>query len=61
LDEMSDDGAMAVFRALGDPIRLELMLVLGEGDGVSVTELADWLLRTSEEWDVRLVAQGREA
>jgi DNA-binding transcriptional ArsR family regulator len=31
---------MAVFRTLGDPTRLELMRVLGEGNEVSVTELA---------------------
>ena len=103
MDEMSDDGAMAVFRALGDPTRLELMRVLGEGDGVSATELAvrmpitrqavakqiamleeagliarghrgravvyrvqpdamteaaDWLLRASVAWDVRLAGLG---
>ena len=103
MDEMSDDGAMAVFRALGDPTRLELMRVLGEGNGASATELAvrlpitrqavakqiavleeaglvvrghrgravvyrvepdvmteaaDWLLRTSVAWDVRLAGLG---
>jgi DNA-binding transcriptional ArsR family regulator len=40
MNEMRDDGAMAVFRALGDLTRLELMRVLGEGDGALATELA---------------------
>ena len=103
MDQMNDSEAMAVFRALGDPTRFELMRVLGEGDGTSATELAvrlpitrqavakqiavleeaglvvrghrgravvyrvrpdvmteaaDWLLRPSVAWDVRLAGLG---
>ena len=95
--------ATTIFRALGDPTRLEMMQVLGEGDGASATELAvrlpitrqavakhvavlsdagllereqrgravvyrvqpdamteaaDWLLRASVAWDVRLANLG---
>jgi DNA-binding transcriptional ArsR family regulator len=100
---MNTSEATAIFRALGDPTRLELMQVLGEGNGVSATELAvrlpitrqavtkhiavlseaglvgreqrgravvyrvepdvmteaaDWLLRASVAWDVRLAGLG---
>lgn len=100
---MKTEEATAIFRALGDPMRLELMQVLGEGRGASATELAvrlpitrqavakhvavlseaglvgreqrgravvyhaqpdvmteaaDWLLRASVAWDVRLANLG---
>lgn len=100
---MNSAEATAIFRALGDPTRLELMQVLGAGDGASATELAvrlpvtrqavtkhmavlseagllereqrgravvyrvrpdvmteaaDWLLRASVAWDVRLADLG---
>jgi len=100
---MNNDEATAIFRALGDPTRLELMQVLSEGDGESatalavrmpitrqavakhiavleeagligreprgravvyrvqpdvMTEAADWLLRASVAWDVRLAGLG---
>lgn len=100
---MKTEEATAIFRALGDPTRLEMMQVLGEGSGATATELAvrlpitrqavakhvtvlseagllereqrgravvyhvqpdvmteaaDWLLRASVAWDVRLADLG---
>lgn len=100
---MKTEEATAIFRALGDPTRLEVMQVLGGGSGATATELAlrlpitrqavakhvavlseagllereqrgraviyhaqpdvlteaaDWLLRASVAWDVRLANLG---
>ncbi len=40
---MNTTEASAVFRALGDPMRLEVLQLLGEADGASATALADRL------------------
>jgi DNA-binding transcriptional ArsR family regulator len=40
---MNATEASAVFRALGDPTRLEVLRLLGTGDGATATALADRL------------------
>lgn len=40
---MNATEASAVFRALGDPMRLEVLQLLGEADGASATALANRL------------------
>lgn len=40
---MNTTEASAVFRALGDPIRLQVLQLLGDGDGASATALAERL------------------